>query len=328
MAVKDKKFWRNRRTLITGATGLLGSWMINSLEDLDASIVCLVRDWVPHSNFLTIQELDKFTLVRGDLVDADLIERTLVEYEIRSVFHLAAQTQVTIANQNPISTFETNIAGTWRLLEACRRAPSVDQIIVASSDKAYGSSNDLPYKESTPLNGKHPYDVSKSCADLIAHSYAKTFGLPIIVTRCGNIYGGGDLNWNRLIPGTLRSLWYDEQPVIRTNGSQLRDYVYVADVVDAYLQLAETSADDSSLYGNAFNISTNAPYSVIDLTSLIIDLSGKSVQPIILNEATNEIPEQYLDASKLHKTINWQPPHGLQTGLNATIEWYQSYFRT
>ena len=202
----DVKFWRDRRVLVTGATGLVGSWLVRRLLKAQADVVCLVRDWVPQAELNRDDLVNQVTVVRGDICDLDLLERTLGEYEIETVMHLAAQTIVGIANRNPLSTFESNIAGTWKLLEACRRSPKVKQIIAASSDKAYGDSPVLPYTEKTPLEGRHPYDVSKSCSDLICQTYATTYKTPVIVTRCGNFYGGGDLNWNRIVPGTIRSV--------------------------------------------------------------------------------------------------------------------------
>ncbi|MDE3092011.1 MAG: GDP-mannose 4,6-dehydratase, partial [Chloroflexota bacterium] len=222
-------FWRDRPTFVTGATGLLGSWLVKELVEASADVVCLVRDWVPQSEFVRARLNERVKVVRGDVRDQALVERILGEYEIDTVFHLAAQTIVSIANRNPISTFETNIGGTWVLLEACRRGPTIKQIVVASSDKAYGDQEQLPYDENTPLQGQHPYDVSKSCADLIAHAYRKTYGLPVAITRCGNFYGGGDLNWNRIVPGTIRSILRDQPPIIRSDGSFVRDYFYVED---------------------------------------------------------------------------------------------------
>jgi CDP-glucose 4,6-dehydratase len=202
----NRAFWLDRRTFVTGGTGLVGSWLVGRLVKAGADIVCLVRDWVPQSELVRTGLIERVTVVRGDIRDRDVLERALGEYEIDTVIHLAAQTIVTIANRNPISTFETNIAGTWNLLEACRRSPKVKQIVIASSDKAYGDQKILPYNENTPLQGQHPYDVSKSGADLIAATYANSFDLPVTITRCGNFYGGGDLNWNRIIPGTIRSI--------------------------------------------------------------------------------------------------------------------------
>ena len=234
-------FWLDRPTFVTGATGLVGGWLVKRLLAMGAVVVCLVRDWVPQSELVRSGDLERVKVVRGDLCDQALLERILGEYEITTVIHLAAQTIVTVANRNPVSTFETNIAGTWRLLEACRRSPTVRQIVIASSDKAYGDQAVLPYDETTPLQGRHPYDVSKSCADLIAHAYAVTYGLPVAITRCGNFYGGGDLNWNRIIPGTIRSIIRGQPPVIRSDGQFVRDYFYVEDGAAAYMTLAEAT---------------------------------------------------------------------------------------
>src|SRR5579862_1036271 len=240
--------WRDRPTFVTGATGLLGSWLTRSLTESGADVVCLVRDWVPQSELVRGGTLDKVKVVRGDLRDREVIERTLAEYEIDTVFHLAAQTIVGIANRNPISTFESNIAGTWNVLEACRRSPAVKAIVLASSDKAYGDQEHLPYSEDTPLEGRHPYDVSKSCSDLIAQAYGKTYNLPAAITRCGNFYGGGDLNWNRIVPGTIRSVLHRQRPIIRSDGQSVRDYFYVEDGTAAYMLLAERMASDPALF--------------------------------------------------------------------------------
>jgi CDP-glucose 4,6-dehydratase len=241
--------------------------------------------------------------------------------------HLAAQTIVGIANRNPISTFEANIGGTWKLMEACRRSPKVQQIVVASSDKAYGDAKVLPYTEETPLAGMHPYDVSKSCGDLIAQTYANTYNLPVCVTRCGNFYGGGDLNWNRIIPGTIRSVLRDEAPVIRSDGSFVRDYFYVEDGAAAYMHLAEQMAQRPELNGEAFNLSTEIQVSVLELVDQVLETMGSSLRPKVLGEASNEIQHQYLDASKARNQLNWQPEFTLSEGMTRTIEWYQDYFR-
>ncbi len=238
--------------LVTGATGLLGGWLTQRLLDHEADVVCLVRDWVPQCELVRARLIDKVKVVRGDVRDRAVLERTLAEYEIRTVFHLAAQTIVGIANENPISTFESNIQGTWNLLEACRRSPKVSAIVVASSDKAYGEQQSLPYTEECPLQGRHPYDVSKSCADLIAQAYAVTYGLPVAVSRCGNFYGGGDLNWNRIVPGTIRSVLRGHRPVIRSDGHFVRDYLYVEDGAAAYMLLAEHLTTQCESQGNCF----------------------------------------------------------------------------
>ncbi len=311
---------------VTGATGLFGGWLVRKLVEFKSDVVCLVRDWVPQSEFVRSELISKVKVVRGDVRDQALLERILGEYEIETVIHLAAQTIVTIANRNPVTTFETNIGGTWSLLEACRRSPKVGQIIMASSDKAYGDQIDLPYHEETPLQGRHPYDVSKSCADLIAHSYAVNFGLPVAITRCGNFYGGGDLNWNRIIPGTIRSILRGQAPVIRSDGKYIRDYFYVEDGVAAYLLLAEKLAGNPALTGEAFNFSNELQVNVLDLVSQILDLMGSSLKPEILNQTTNEIRHQYLSAGKAREVLDWHPIYSLDEGLKKTISWYKEYF--
>jgi CDP-glucose 4,6-dehydratase len=265
-------------------------------------------------------------VVRGDVCDREALERILGEHEINTVFHLAAQTIVGIANRNPVSTFESNIRGTWCVLEACRRSPLVRQIVMASSDKAYGTHEHLPYCEDAPLQGRHPYDVSKSCADLIAQGYAVTYGLPVCVTRCGNLYGGGDLNWNRLIPGTIRAILRDERPIIRSDGSCIRDYFYVEDGVLAYLGLAESLAAQRELAGEAFNFSNEIQVSVLDLVNQVLRLTGRQdLEPDVRNEAHHEIAHQYLSAAKARRQLGWQPCFSLADGLRLTIDWYRAY---
>src|SRR5437588_11661747 len=263
-------FWLDRPTLVTGATGLVGSWLVKRLVNAGADVVCLVRDWMPQSEFVRSRVIEQVKVVRGDVCDQTLLERALGEHEIDTVIHLAAQTIVGIANRNPVSTFETNIRGTWALLEAARRSPKVKQIVVASSDKAYGDQEKLPYDETMPLQGKHPYDVSKSCADLIAQTYAVSYNLPVAVTRCGNFYGGGDLNWNRVVPGTIRSVIRGERPVVRSDGKFVRDYFYIEDGAAAYMLLAERLASYAGLRGQAFNFSNESQISVLDMVELIL----------------------------------------------------------
>ena len=258
--------------------------------------------------------------------DRDTLERALGEFEIDTVFHLAAQAIVTIANRNPVSTFETNIAGTWNLLEASRRSPKVRQIVIASSDKAYGDQENLPYHENTPLQGQHPYDVSKSAADLIAHSYAKSYDLPVTITRCGNFYGGGDLNWNRIIPDTIRSVLRGQRPVIRSDGEYTRDYFYVEDSVAANMLLAEKLADKPELKGEAFNFSNEIQVTVSQIVQRILDLMGSDLQPDVRNEVSNEIRHQYLSAAKARQMLGWTPLYTLEEGLQKTIDWYEEFF--
>lgn len=322
----NKNYWKNKNVFITGATGFLGSWLTKYLLEENSNITALVRDWVPKSKLISDDSINKINIVRGNIEDYLLLERILNEYEIDTVFHLAAQTIVGIANNNPLSTFESNIKGTWNILEACRINKRIKKIIVASSDKAYGDQIELPYDENFSLIGRHPYDVSKSCADLICRSYYETYEFPVCVTRCGNFYGGGDLNFNRIIPGTIRSILNNDPPVIRSDGSFIRDYFYIEDAVLAYLVLAE-KMDDKSLHGEAFNFSNEIQITVLDLVNKIIDLMDSNLKPIILNEANNEIKHQYLSAKKAREILGWKPKFNLETGLKKTIDFYKNFFK-
>jgi CDP-glucose 4,6-dehydratase len=318
-------YWRDRSVFVTGGTGLLGSWLVKQLIDAGANVVCLVRDWVPQSELVRSRRIGQVNSVRGDIIDRDLIERILGEYEVEVVFHLAAQTIVGIANRNPISTFSTNIEGTWNLLEACRRSSGVSSIVVASSDKAYGDQEHLPYNEMMPLQGRHPYDVSKSCADLIAQTYATSYNLPVAITRCGNFYGGGDLNWNRVVPGTIRSVIRGERPVVRSDGNFVRDYFYIEDGAAAYMLLAERLASDAALRGQAFNFSNESQVNVLDMVDLILRKMRSSLRPEVLNQASNEIRHQYLSAERARAVLNWQPQFTLESGLDRTLAWYRDF---
>lgn len=318
-------FWRDRPTFVTGATGLVGGWLIKRLVAAGADVVCLVRDWVPQAELVRAGLLEQVKVVRGDVRDQATLERALGEYEVETVIHLAAQTIVGIANRNPVATFETNIGGTWALLEACRRSPKVQQIVVASSDKAYGDQETLPYAETTPLQGQHPYDVSKSCADLIAHTYAVTYGLPVAITRCGNFYGGGDLNWNRIVPGTIRSILRGQRPIIRSDGRFVRDYFYVEDGAAAYMLLAEQLAARPELRGEAFNFSNELQITVLELVQRILALMGSELEPEVRNEASHEIRHQYLSAAKARAVLGWRPLFTLEEGLQRTIAWYREF---
>jgi CDP-glucose 4,6-dehydratase len=324
---ESRSFWQDRPTLVTGATGLVGGWLVKRLQDLGANVVTLVRDWVPQSELVRSGAIGAVTVVRGDIRHQATLERVLGEHEIDTVIHLAAQTIVGIANRNPVSTFDANIRGTWAVLEACRRSPSVRQIVFASSDKAYGESKTLPYDEETPLKGMHPYDVSKSCADLIAQTYANTYGTPVVVTRCGNFYGGGDLNWNRIVPGTIRSVVRGERPIIRSDGNYIRDYFYVEDGAAVYTLLAERLAANPELKGQAFNFSNELQVTVLDLTRRILALMKSNLEPDVHNLATHEIRHQYLSADKARRVLGWRPIYGLDEGLGRTIEWYGSFLR-
>ncbi len=323
MSAESKKFWLDRPTFVTGATGLVGGWLVRRLVALGADVTCLVRDWVPESELVRSGLIESTNVVRGDLRDQAVLERVLGEYETDTVINLAAQTIVGIANRNPVSTFETNVAGTWALLEACRRSPQVKQIVMASSDKAYGEHETLPYTEDFALQGRHPYDVSKSCGDLITQAYAQTYGLPVGITRCGNFYGGGDLNWNRLVPGTIRSVLRGQPPVIRSDGRYVRDYFYVEDGAAAYLLLAEKMAANPELHGQAFNFSNESQVTVLELADKILGLMGSDLRPEVRNEATNEIRDQYLSADKARELLDWEPMFTLDQGLERTIAWYR-----
>lgn len=320
-------FWKNRNVFMTGCTGLLGSWLTKSLVEREANVIGLVRDLVPKSNLTWSGFNNRIVTIRGELEDYSLLERTMNEYEIDTVFHLAAQTIVTTANRNPISTFRANIEGTWNILEASRRSPLVERIVVASSDKAYGDQSKLPYDESTPLQGRHPYDVSKSCADLLCRTYFETYELPVCVTRCGNFYGGGDLNFNRIVPGTIRSVIENETPVIRSNGSLLRDYFYIKDGVESYLLLAE-KMKDKRIHGEAFNFSTEHPMTVLEMVNKILEVMASNLEPVILNEAKNEIKNQYLSAQKAKKLLGWCPLYTLEEGIRETVSWYEAFFKS
>lgn len=328
MTEGNSKFWRDRHVFITGCTGLLGSWLTDALVQVGANVVGLIRDSVPRSRLIKDKIIDQINVVWGRVEDYQLLERALNEYEIETVFHLAAQTIVGIANRNSLSTFETNIRGTWNLLEACHRVPTVKQVVVASSDKAYGDQEQLPYDEVFPLRGTYPYDVSKSCADLIAYTYFKTYGLPVCITRCGNFYGGGDLNFNRIVPGTIRSILRNEIPIIRSDGAYTRDYIYIEDAALAYILLAEKMTREPSLYGEAFNFSCETPITVLALVEKILVLMDRAgLQPKILNEASNEISHQYLSATKARERLGWKPRYTLEEGLKLTIEWYKDFLK-
>ena len=322
------EFWKGRRVFVTGATGIVGSWLVKELLQKGVYIVTLVRDWDPQSELTRSGDINGTNVVCGALEDFKTLERAINENEIDTVFHLGAQTIVGTAMRNPMATFEANIRGTYNLLEACRiHRGLIKQIVVASSDKAYGDTIRLPYSEEMPLNGRHPYDVSKSCADLIAMSYAYTYGLPVSVARCGNVYGGGDLNWSRIVPGTIRSALSNQNPILRSDGNNIRDYIFVLDVVEGYLTLAARIANENT-WGEAFNFSTESRVTVLEITHKVLELMGrKDLKPVILNRAQGEIKDQYLDASKAKRLLKWFPRYGLERGLNETIHWYQEFFR-
>ncbi|HUQ08653.1 MAG TPA: NAD-dependent epimerase/dehydratase family protein [Kofleriaceae bacterium] len=318
-------FWTDRPVFVTGATGLLGSHLTRELVERGADVTCLVRDSVARSHFHKLGLDEKVSVVRGQLEDYALLERALNEYEIESVFHLGAQTIVGTANRNPLATFEANVRGTYNLMEAARRnGKRVKRVVVASSDKAYGAQPKLPYDENSPLEGRFPYDCSKSCTDLITQSYYAAFQVPACVTRCGNLYGAGDLNWNRLVPGTIRSALRGERPLIRSDGTFVRDYFYVEDAVAAYLELAE-NMDRPEIVGQAFNFSDDKPLSVVQMVDRILEACGrKDLEPIIQGEASNEIPEQFLSSAKANRLLGgWKPRFGMKDALPRAVAWYK-----
>lgn len=325
MAENESGFWTRRPVLVTGATGFLGGWLVQELLDREARVVALVRDSAPQCMFVRERLGERAAVAKGDLADLDTLRRVCAEYEIDTVFHLAAQALVGVAVADPVGTLEANVRGTWNVLEAARQT-GVRQIVVASSDKAYGASDDLPYREDHPMQGRYPYDVSKSCADLVCRMYAETYELPVCVTRCGNLYGGGDLNWSRTVPGVIRATHFGERFVIRSDGKYVRDFLYVRDAADAYLQLAEQMNADRSLWGQAFNFSLETRLTVLDLTHKILErMKRGDLEPVIQNAASSEIREQFMSAEKARKTLGWTPRHGLDRGLEETIAWYTRF---
>jgi len=320
------EFWPNRRVLVTGATGLVGSWLVASLVAARAYVVALVRDYDPQSELVRSGSIRQVHVVNGVLEDYAALERAVNEHEIETVFHLGAQTIVGVALRSPFPTFEANIRGTYNLLEACRvHSNLVKQIVIASSDKAYGDTDILPYTEEMPPLGRHPYDVSKSCADLLARAYHQTYELPVAVTRCGNIYGGGDLNWSRIVPGTIRSLHLGERPIIRSDGKFVRDYLYVQDAVQAYLRTAE-ALDRPTVQGHAFNFAPDQPRTVIEVVETLCRLMGREdLPPVILNQVKAEIRDQYLSSEKARRVLGWSAAYSFEQGLSETVEWYRRF---
>lgn len=319
-------FWQGRSVLVTGATGVLGGWLVAELVQRGAEVVALVRDGAPRSMFYREGWAGRVPTVRGSLQERALIQRALSEYEVDTVFHLAAQTLVGVAKADPIGTLEANVQGTWNVLDAARRS-AVKQIVVASSDKAYGASEQLPYRETHPLQGCYPYDVSKSCADLICTMFAQTYGLPVGITRCGNLFGGGDLNFSRTIPGVIKAALHGEHFIIRSDGQYVRDFLYVKDAVLGYLMLAEHLASDGSLAGTAFNFSLEVRLTVLELVRKVLSLMGRTdLELIIQDVASGEIREQYMIAERARSILRWEPRYGLDEGLEETIDWYADFF--
>ena len=317
--------WRDRPVLVTGCTGLIGAWLTQALVAQGARVVGLVRDAVPRTTFTEWDLASKIVVIRGDLADFPLLERTLAEYEIDTVFHLAALAAIPVANHTPLATFETNIRGTYHVLEACRRTSTIQRVVVASSDKAYGTQPNLPYDETDSLHGDYPYDVSKSCVDLLAQSYWKTYHLPVCITRCANMFGAGDLQWTRIVPRTIRLALRDEAPTIRSDGQFKRDYCYVQNIAEAYLTLAEQMRE-VGCEGEAFNFGSETPRTVLELVDTILGLMGKrQLLPAIHNTATGEIKQQWLCCEKAHRVLGWTATVGLEEGLTETIAWYTQY---
>lgn len=321
-------FWQGRRVFITGATGIVGSWLVNELLAQEAYVVALVQDADPQSELYRNGDITLVSVVNGALEDFWTLERAINKHEVDTVFHLGAQTIVGTAHRFPLPTFEANIRGTYNLLEVCRlHRDTVQRIVIASSDKAYGQQPHLPYTEEMPLNGRHPYEVSKTCADLIAQSYHHTYGLPIAIARCGNVYGGGDLNWSRIVPGTIRSFLRGERPIIRSDGTYVRDYIYVKDVAQAYMRLSECLGN-GRVQGEAFNFSTEKPITVLEMVNMIQKLMDCThIEPDIQNCAAGEIRSQHLSAAKAHNILEWKPGLGLESGLSETIAWYKAFIR-
>ncbi len=321
--------WKDRQVLVTGATGIVGSWLCKRLVAERANVVVLVRDWDPQSEFIRAGTIQDCCVVQGALEDYASLERAISEQEVDTIIHLGAQALVGVALRSPLATFEANIRGTYNLLDAARvHRDLVKRFVVASSDKAYGDSDLLPYTEDMPLNGRHPYDVSKSCTDLLALTYAETYGLPVSIARCGNIYGGGDLHWSRIVPGTIRAVLENRPPVLRSDGSNIRDYIFVDDVVDAYLCLAEKCGSDG-VRGEAFNFSPQSRINVLEITQAILRLMDREdLFPIIQANAKAEIQDQYLDSSKAKERLDWSPSCDLEAGLRKTIPWYRSFLES
>lgn len=318
--------WKQKRVFVTGASGLVGSWLVDELVRQGAYVVCLVRDSDPQSELFRSKNSEKVSIISGRLEEYSDLQRALLEHEIDTVFHLGAQAIVNTALHAPLLTFESNIRGTYLLLEACRVSPYIKSVIVASSDKAYGSSPVLPYTEQMPVEGRHPYDVSKSCSDLLAKTYFKTYNLPVVIARCGNIYGGGDLNWSRIFPSVIRSFYLEKSPIIRSDGKFTRDYVFVKDVAKAYMLLAEHT-HRAEVAGEAFNFGPNSPMTVLEVVSAIAKVMGKEhIEPTILNQAKSEIKDQYLASEKAHQTLGWQQAYSFDEGLLQTVDWYVKYF--
>ena len=317
--------WKGRRVLVTGATGLVGAWLTRDLLAEGADVVALARDWDPQSELIRSGDVTRCTVVNGVVEDLSTVTRALNHYSCDTLFHLAAQTQVGAAWRDPFETYESNVRGTYTVLEACRRlGTQVKRIVVASSDTAYGDAAELPYTENTRLDAKYPYDTSKLCTDFITRSYVVTYGLPATIARCGNIYGGGDLNWDRIVPGTIRWLLANERPIIRSNGKLTRDYIYVKEVVAAYKALAD-HVHRPEVKGEAFNFSAEKPLNVLEIVEAVTRAMGSKLTPDVRNTAVAEIKDQYLDSSRAKSVLGWKSSWTLATALGETVDWYKAF---
>ena len=318
-------FWHGRSVFVTGATGLVGSWLVPRLVEQGAEVAALIRDRVPNSRLIREHWLEKISVADGSFTDAALLRRVMAEYAVDTVFHLGAQTLVGVAKKDPVGTLEANVQGTWNILEAARQC-QVRQVVIASSDKAYGDSTELPYVETQALRGRFPYDVSKSCVDLISQMYAATFAVPVAIARCGNLFGGGDLNFSRTVPGVIQATLLGEPFRIRSDGHYVRDFLYVEDAVEAYLLLAEKLAADPSLRGEAFNFGLEVRLTVLELVQMVLERMGRTeLKPVIENTASAEIREQYMSVEKARRVLDWFPRYGMDEGLKRTISWYRSF---
>jgi CDP-glucose 4,6-dehydratase len=316
--------WKEKNVFITGADGFIGSWIAKELVEKEANVTILTRDLKKESGYKLLGLEKNLNIVQGNLTDYLVLERVLNEYSIDTCFHLAAQALVQIASKSPLSTFESNIRGTYNLLEACRNT-TIERVVVASSDKAYGVQKKLPYTEDSPLLGFYPYDASKVCTDILARSYFISYGLPVAVTRCANVYGGGDLNFSRIVPDAIRCVLEGKTFLIRSDGTPERDYMYIKDAVSAYLTLAE-NLHTKKVEGHAFNFGSGKPISVLDLFRLIAKKCGKPDAKFkILGQARNEIDRQWLVIDKAKKILGWEPKWSLEAGLTETIKWYKDY---
>jgi CDP-glucose 4,6-dehydratase len=323
---RQENFWSGRNVFVTGASGIVGSWLVKELLARDANVTVLLHDYDPKSELIRSGDVHRVSVVSGSLEEFWTLERAINRHESETVFHLGAQPIVDVARRFPLQTFEANIRGTYNLLEVCRIHSSlVKRVVIASSDKAYGAHETLPYTEEMNLQGRQPYECSKSCTDLISQCYAHSYDLPVAIARCGNIYGGGDLNWSRIVPATIRSLLNGERPILRSDGTFLRDYLYVRDAVGSYLCLAQ-GLDKPGVRGEAFNFGPEEPLSVLDLVRHIAGAVGREdLEPDIRNTAQGEIPSQYLNSDKARRLLDWKPQFSLDEGMTQTVKWYREF---